>query len=264
MQFKHIDVGAVILQIRAYEDEAPLSEAGTLSSFASSVDLASEEMTDTTDEAGIQVNTEVLRHENLILSNGSQPDRQETASLQGVQTSYSSLPASNNQAHTRCSQMDQPVDVALHSNQAPGTIEVNQEHTEPNEKLPSPTALPSEGPTVSESPALCEFNQTVSEDSPDLSVGGNMHAGHQQLAEPLLGTLQMDSEAQESQVSQEMLEREGSVSSETSASVMTAIHVPGREGKDHQPILKSSSESLRQISLQLSGLMLGSEGTGKE
>lgn len=248
-------------EIRAYEDEAPLSEAGTLSSFASSVDLASEEMTDTTDEAGIQVNTEVLRHENAILSNGSQPDRQETASLQGVQAPYSSLPAGNNQAHTRCSQMDLPVDVALYSNQAPGTIEVNEEHTEPNEKFPSPTAPPSEGPTISESPALCEFNQTVGEDSPDLSVGGSIHAGHQQLAEPLLSTLQMDSEAQESQVSQEMLEREGSVSSETSASVMTAIHVPGREGKDHQPILKSSSESLRQISLQLSGLMLGSEGT---
>ncbi|KAK8402432.1 hypothetical protein O3P69_000682 [Scylla paramamosain] len=248
-------------EIRVYEDEAPLSEAGTLSSFASSVDLASEEMTDMTDKTGIQVNTEVLKHENIILPNGSQSDRQETASLQGVQTSYSTLSASDNQPHTGCSQMDQPSDVALHNNQAPETIEDNQEYTNPesDEKLPS-TASQSEGSPIPESPALCGFNQTVGEDSPDLIVGRSIHTGYQQLAGPLLSTLQMDSEAQESQVSQEMLEREGSVSSETTASVMTAIHVPGREGKDHQPILKSSSESLRQISLQLSGLMLGSEG----
>ncbi|XP_045134114.1 golgin subfamily A member 2-like isoform X2 [Portunus trituberculatus] len=249
-------------EIRAYEDEAPLSEAGTLSSFASSVDLASEEMTDMIDEAAIQVNTEVLRHENAVLPNCSQSDRQETASLQGVQTSHSTLPASDSQTHTTCSQMDQPCDVVLHNNPAPGTIQVNQEHTTPelNEKLLSPVAPPSEGPPISESP-VCGFNQTLGEDSPDLSVGGNIHTGHEQLAGPLFNTLQMDSEAQESHISQEMLEREGSVSSETTASVMTAIHVPGKEGKDHQPILKSSSESLRQISLQLSGLMLGNEGT---
>ncbi|KAK4293527.1 hypothetical protein Pmani_033785 [Petrolisthes manimaculis] len=44
----------------------------------------------------------------------------------------------------------------------------------------------------------------------------------------------------------------GSVSSETTASVTTAIHVAG---SDTHTGLKSSSESLRQISLQLSGLM---------
>ncbi|KAK3864792.1 hypothetical protein Pcinc_029550 [Petrolisthes cinctipes] len=48
----------------------------------------------------------------------------------------------------------------------------------------------------------------------------------------------------------------GSVSSETTASVTTAIHVAG---SDTHTGLKSSSESLRQISLQLSGLMNDSE-----
>lgn len=219
-----------------------------------------------TDEpGGIQVNNEVLRHENAIHPNGSQPDRPETASLQGVHSSHSTLPGSDTQTHTACSEINLPSDVALHNDQTPGTIEVNQEYTNPesNENPPSPIALPSEGPPISESPALCEISQTVSEDSPDLSVGGSIHTGHQHLAGPLFGTLQMDSEAHQSQISQEMLEREGSVSSETTASVMTAIHVPGKEGKDHQPVLKSSSESLRQISLQLSGLMLGSEGSGE-
>lgn len=61
--------------------------------------------------------------------------------------------------------------------------------------------------------------------------------------------------------SPETFEREGSVSSETTASVTTAIHVTKGESQD-EPVLKSSSESLRQISLQLSGLMSESEGAG--
>lgn len=63
------------------------------------------------------------------------------------------------------------------------------------------------------------------------------------------------------QISPESFEREGSVSSETTASVTTAIHVTKGESQD-EPVLKSSSESLRQISLQLSGLMSESEGAG--
>lgn len=63
------------------------------------------------------------------------------------------------------------------------------------------------------------------------------------------------------QNSPETFEREGSVSSETTASVTTAIHVTKGESQD-EPVLKSSSESLRQISLQLSGLMSESEGAG--
>lgn len=66
------------------------------------------------------------------------------------------------------------------------------------------------------------------------------------------------------QASQEVPEREGSVSSVTTASVTTAIHVPAGEGLDHAPVLKSSSESLRQISLQLSGLVMGGEAAGKD
>lgn len=65
-------------------------------------------------------------------------------------------------------------------------------------------------------------------------------------------------------MSQEVPEREGSVSSVTTVSATTAIHVPAGDGTDHPPILKSSSESLRQISLQLSGLVMGSEAAGKE
>ncbi|XP_045623020.2 golgin subfamily A member 2 isoform X2 [Procambarus clarkii] len=60
--------------------------------------------------------------------------------------------------------------------------------------------------------------------------------------------------------SSDVFEGEGSVSSETSASVTTAIHVSTGESQD-RPILKSSSESLRQISLQLSGLMSESEAS---
>ncbi|XP_053651622.2 golgin subfamily A member 2 isoform X2 [Cherax quadricarinatus] len=58
----------------------------------------------------------------------------------------------------------------------------------------------------------------------------------------------------------DVFEREGSVSSETTASVTTAIHVSTGETQG-EPLLKSSSESLRQISLQLSGLMSESEGS---
>lgn len=66
------------------------------------------------------------------------------------------------------------------------------------------------------------------------------------------------------QAYQEVSEREGSVSSVTSASVTTAIHVPAGEALGHTPVLKSSSESLRQISLQLSGLVMGGEAAGKD
>ncbi|XP_037776329.1 golgin subfamily A member 2-like [Penaeus monodon] len=65
------------------------------------------------------------------------------------------------------------------------------------------------------------------------------------------------------QISPESFEREGSVSSETTASVTTAIHVTKGESQD-EPVLKSSSESLRQISLQLSGLMSESEGAASD
>ncbi|XP_027237465.2 golgin subfamily A member 2 [Penaeus vannamei] len=65
------------------------------------------------------------------------------------------------------------------------------------------------------------------------------------------------------QNSPETFEREGSVSSETTASVTTAIHVTKGESQD-EPVLKSSSESLRQISLQLSGLMSESEGAATD
>ncbi|KAK7072037.1 hypothetical protein SK128_019220 [Halocaridina rubra] len=67
-------------------------------------------------------------------------------------------------------------------------------------------------------------------------------------------------ESPERQLPPELFDREGSVSSETTASVTTAIHVTAGERQD-QPLLKSSSESLRQISLQLSGLMSETEGT---
>ncbi|XP_064078136.1 golgin subfamily A member 2-like [Macrobrachium nipponense] len=57
----------------------------------------------------------------------------------------------------------------------------------------------------------------------------------------------------------DFIDRDGSVSSETTASVTTAIHLTAGD-QTNQPILKSSSESLRQISLQLSGLMSETEG----
>lgn len=85
-------------------------------------------------------------------------------------------------------------------------------------------------------------------------------APHQWLA----GTDSGNFETQEAaQASQEVPEREGSVSSVTTASVTTAIHVPVGEGLDHAPVLKSSSESLRQISLQLSGLVMGGEAAAE-
>lgn len=65
-------------------------------------------------------------------------------------------------------------------------------------------------------------------------------------------------------MSPEVSEREGSVSSITTVSATTAIHVSAGEDRGHPPVLKSSSESLRQISLQLSGLVMGGEVTGME
>ncbi|XP_071524635.1 golgin subfamily A member 2-like [Panulirus ornatus] len=75
-----------------------------------------------------------------------------------------------------------------------------------------------------------------------------------------LEVLPNDFAVHEEQNSSDLFEREGSVSSETTASVTTAIHVSTVENQGN-PVLKSSSESLRQISLQLSGLMNENEGT---
>ncbi|XP_076057883.1 golgin subfamily A member 2-like [Oratosquilla oratoria] len=57
-----------------------------------------------------------------------------------------------------------------------------------------------------------------------------------------------------SQTSMESFEREGSVESETTGSVVTAINVSQGQAL-HPTAVKSTSESLRQLSLQLSGLM---------
>lgn len=303
-----------LLQVHGYEDEVPLSEAGTLSSHASSVDLASEDLTDMIEKVTDQADTNVMGHrktigngENIVLPADSLPDRQETVAVQLSSdlagkdnqscatstpatiskleipqisdeylnllnsTSSSTFVVTDRQAYTtRCVEMDKLNDSVFHNqNQAPGIIRNKQEadqgytETESAGKLSSIATIPSEESSISD--ALSSgFSPTASEEASDLSMGGNSVTEHQQLTEPLSNTLQMESETQEAHFSQEMVEREGSVSSETTASVMTAIHVPDRGNRDQQPILKSSSESLRQISLQLSGLMLGSEGTGKK
>ena len=226
-----------LFQVHVYEDEAPLSEAGTLSSFASSVDLASEDFTDTTEKTIDSKNTQVLDNRKSLGSSEDivLPDGQDNIAIISTQS------------HT---EMDQLSDNVFHNqNQPPGVTEDKQQLTEQYIKTESDAELSSiTPPSMADSDITFELSHTEE----DLDSGTNIDRG------------QIEPEIQETQVSQEIFEREGSISSETTASVMTAIHIQGKESKDNQPILKSSSESLRQISLQLSGLMLGSEGTGKQ
>ena len=108
-----------------------------------------------------------------------------------------------------------------------------------------------------------ECSQSASVTEPQESIACSSDVGvqpggsHSKVLAPSTTTSSFDR-----QVITDSLDRDGSVSSETTASITTAIHLPAGQQPD-QPILKSSSESLRQISLQLSGLMNETEGAGK-
>ena len=130
-------------------------------------------------------------------------------------------------------------------------------HTET--EIPTITPLCSQDPTITSdvNSMLYITNSEVKETSPEISC-------NETIPQFLNNDQSVSSSVQEINIEEtdsmpaDNLEREGSYTSETSASIITAINVQGN-GKPQ----KSSSESLRQLSLQLSGLVSDSEDQGR-
>ncbi|XP_042228146.1 golgin subfamily A member 2-like isoform X2 [Homarus americanus] len=309
------------------EESSPLSEAGTLSSHASSLDLASEEFTEMSEDAAPREDSSVSSHIQSMsqdLTNGENVIHASNATSQ-IYSAGTPDPASGyvgeteaggshftttdttqmavnrlelpevlstledeNESH--CTKISEAAIEDDKEAQLPNGEENNQEM-----KLAASYPLPvvengfsnhdpyafttqSCSDIASTSPNLPQnedfTNMTLIQSSePDAHIVNTAESttALQQVIpptpvildlpkdEPVVEILSSDFDAtHEQQISSDSFEREGSVSSETTASVTTAIHISTGEVQG-EPVLKSSSESLRQISLQLSGLMSESE-----
>ncbi|XP_068208134.1 golgin subfamily A member 2-like [Palaemon carinicauda] len=314
----------------AIEESSLLSESGTLSSRASSVDLASEEFPDPPQEVKINdnlksssaipvdqyVNGEATNSSCSPISEHEPPDHTQPEALQNssiVETRVDSVPTQATEiaplpTSTAESNFGQVLSGVIDNNYentvngVPGilhqptiTLAEQQQNSlasyfQANAVQSDPFAFISETSVDAVSHGDTPYNNFVGQeehlpvvasptviepddiDSQDCIEPENAIC-HQELPASSTNILEQPkqdapeeasapsktTDNSDRQSAVDCIDRDGSVSSETTASVTTAIHLTSGD-QTSQPVLKSSSESLRQISLQLSGLMSETEG----